>query len=384
MTTKVPTYFAAFDVVIATDLDTTAFNLINIATRINYKPFYAAGTYGMYGFIFSDLIQHNYVIERDVGNVPTVPKQETSTRSIIDVKTRQEGPKTIESVTKSESYSTWFLASDLGTLPEEFSKSKRRLRSVSPALSCLRALWEFMQAKDRRLPSNRDDLKVFTQMATQKHKALNLPPETLSSEFLRSFLQNLGCEIAPVTAILGGQLAQDVINVLGGKQQPIQNFVIFDGNTMEASMYPLHPEGALGTTQLQMPEPAPLPNNPTNLVLQPGMNNVMDMSGMQGMDTMGGMGSVMNDPLAGGLANPYASTTHMLGGDLSMGLQMPINPNGSQAMELVPDPVAGQASGVAGQQQQQLSKGETSAADNVPPTSTEDKPTAAAPAADGS
>lgn len=58
--------------------------------------------------------------------------------------------------------------------------------------------------------------RQFTVLATQKHKALGLPDETLRSEVLRQFLGNLGSEIAPVTAVLGGQITQDVINVLGG------------------------------------------------------------------------------------------------------------------------------------------------------------------------
>lgn len=245
---KSPAYFANFDIVVATDLDSDSFNLINTATRINNKPFYAAGTHGMYGFIFSDLIEHDYVIRRDAGNVATAPNtQESRTRSITAVTTTKEGPKVIESVSKRELYSTWFLASDVATLPAEYISSKRRLRAVSPTLSCLRALWEFTTLQGGRLPSNREDLKLFTQLATQKHKVLNLPSETLRPEFLRSFLQNLGSEIAPVTAILGGQLAQDVINVLGQTQQPIQNTVVFDGTTMEAQMYALHPPGeALG------------------------------------------------------------------------------------------------------------------------------------------
>ncbi|KAF9761809.1 hypothetical protein IL306_003712 [Fusarium sp. DS 682] len=248
--TKGPSYFAAYDIVIATDLDPESFNIINTATRLNCKAFYAAGCHGFYGFIFSDLIEHDYVIQRDLGNVPTSTGPETRTRTIVDVQTRKEGPKTIESVTKRELYSTWFLASDLAGLPTEYTQSKRRLKSVTPALSCLRALWEFMQIQNGRVPSNRDDLKLFTQIATQKHKALGLPSETLRPEFLRSFLQNLVSEISPVAAILGGQLAQDVINVLGQTQQPIQNMVVFDGTTMEALMYPLHPEGSLGASQL--------------------------------------------------------------------------------------------------------------------------------------
>ncbi|VUC29030.1 unnamed protein product [Clonostachys rosea] len=308
---KGPSYFAGFDVVIATDLDSDSFNLINTATRLNGRKFYGASTHGMYGFLFSDLIEHDYVIEREVGNIATQPRQETRTRSIIDVKTRREGAKNLESVTKRELFSTWFLASDMAGLPEEYTKSKRRLKSVTPALSCLRALWEFMQAKGGQVPSNREDLKMFTQIATQKHKALGLPSETLSSEFLRTFLQNLGSEIAPVSAILGGQLAQDVINVLGQKEQPIQNMIILDGNTMESLMYPLHPEGALGTLQLSLASNEPLiPNGGA------GGDVLMGVPGMDGIPF---------DPAAMA-ALPIPDGFPMGGAMITPGISMPIIP----------------------------------------------------------
>ncbi|KAM3460099.1 hypothetical protein NHJ6243_006241 [Beauveria neobassiana] len=287
---KGPSYFAGFDIVIATDLDPDSFNLINTATRINGKAFYAAGTHGMYGFLFSDLIEHEYVIERDAGNVATlVPQQETRTRSIINVQTHQEGGKTVEAVTKRELYSTWFLASELATLPAEYTSSKRRLRAVTPALSCLRALWEFIQTSPpgaaQPLPATRDDLRRFTQLATQKHKALRLPPETLRPEFLRAFLQNLGAEVAPVAAVLGGQLAQDVVNVLGQKQQPMQNTVIFDGHAMEALVYALHPEGVLGAHQLSAGGTADLNGNSAA-----AMSGFLDVGLPMGMPSGAGAG----------------------------------------------------------------------------------------------
>lgn len=239
-------FYQGFDIVIATDLQPETLNIINTATRVNHKPFYAAGVHGFYGFIFSDLIQHEYVVEREKSNRETLLQNETQTRSVVDVKTKKENGKTIELVRKRELYSTWYLASDAASLPAEYLNSRRRLKAVTPILSCFRALWDFMGLQDGRLPSTTEDLKMFTVLATQKHKALGLPDETLRSETLRKFLQNLGSEIAPVTAVLGGQLAQDVINVLGARQQPIQNMVVFDGDMMEAPMYPLHPDGDLG------------------------------------------------------------------------------------------------------------------------------------------
>jgi ubiquitin-like 1-activating enzyme E1 A len=249
---KGPDYFGVFDIVIATDLQPDSLNIINTATRINHRPFYAAGVHGFYGFIFSDLIQHDYVVEREKSNRATAIGPETRTRSVVDVKDKRENGKNFEMVTKRELYSTWFLASDAANLPNEFLKSRRRLKAVTPILSCFRALWEFTQLLDGHLPSTTEDLKMFTVLATQKHKALGLPDDTLRSEVLRKFLQNLGSEIAPVTAVLGGQLAQDVINVLGARQQPIQNLVIFDGDSMEAPMYALHPEGGLGEELLPL------------------------------------------------------------------------------------------------------------------------------------
>lgn len=242
---KGPSFFAPFDIVIATDLDPNTLNVINTATRLNKRAFYAAGSHGLFGFIFADLIEHDYVIERARSNMPTAVGPETHTRSVVAVSPKQDDDK-VELVTKRELYSTWFLASDAAGLPREITGSARRKRAVTPALSCLRALWSFVQDTGRPPSHSREDLTRFTMLVNEKHKALGLPSETLRSELLRSFMQSIGTEVAPVTAVLGGQLAQDVINVLGRAQQPIQNMVVFDGNTMEATVYPLHPEGDLG------------------------------------------------------------------------------------------------------------------------------------------
>ncbi|KAI1144172.1 hypothetical protein F5Y05DRAFT_363878 [Hypoxylon sp. FL0543] len=275
--TKGASFFGNFDIVIATDLSPTLLAFINTATRLHNRQFYASGTYGFYGYIFCDLIEHDYVVQRDKSNVPTAIGPETRTRSVIKVETQKEGGKTIEKVQKRELYSTWDLASETSLLPPEYIKSKRRLKAVSPALSCLRALWAFQQTHNDNFPgNNKEDLGTFTRSATHNHQILSLPAETLKSEFLRSFLQNIGSEIAPVTAILGGQLAQDVINVRGQRQQPIQNMVVFDGDKMEAEMYPLHPEGNLGRAQLELSANPMLPLGQVD----PSQMLPMDQTGM--------------------------------------------------------------------------------------------------------
>lgn len=230
-----------FNMVIASDLDLAPLSNINAACRFVNVPFYAAGSHGVYGFIFADLITHDYVIERERSNLPTELKAETVTRSIVATSTKEENGRQVEMVTKREIYSPINLANTSPLQPEHLSSRRRKLQ-IPPLLTCLRALWEFQGLSGQSIPSHSHaDLELFTKLATEKHKELQLPSETLRSEFLRSFLQNVGSEIAPVTAFLGGQLAQDVINVLGQREQPIQNFLLFDSEDSKGPVYALHP-----------------------------------------------------------------------------------------------------------------------------------------------
>jgi ubiquitin-like 1-activating enzyme E1 A len=239
---KYPEYFSSFDITIATSLDIDTLTTINAACRFNGRKFYAADTHGMYGYVFADLILHEFVVERQMGNKATeVGKAETPTRTILSTSSKRENGKSIEMVRKSESFSPLLLA-NTSPLPADISNNRRRRMQVTPLLSCFRALFDFQKLCSGRLPSHgRADLELFTRLATEKHRELLLPPETLRSDFLRSFLQNLGSEISPVTAFLGGSLAQDVINVLGQREQPLQNMLLFDGEELKSPIYSMHP-----------------------------------------------------------------------------------------------------------------------------------------------
>ncbi|PLB36004.1 E1 ubiquitin-activating protein AOS1 [Aspergillus candidus] len=237
---KQPEFFSQFDVIIATELDFTTYTTINAACRIAQRPFYAAGLHGFYGFIFADLISHDFVIERAKSNVVSATR-ETPTRSIVNVTTKKENDKVIEMVTKRETYSPLLLA-NTSPLPEDFTRLPRRRRQVTPLLTCLRALWEFQKLSGGALPTfNAQDLETFTKLARDAHHELQLDIATLDSAFLRTFLQNLGSELSPVATFIGGKLAQDVINVLSAREQPIQNLLLFDGDKTVSPIYPLHP-----------------------------------------------------------------------------------------------------------------------------------------------
>ena len=243
---------------------------INAACRLAARPFYAAGSFGMFGFIFADLISHTFVISRVQSNVPTQRGPETPTRTVLGSTTSRSSDGTVtELVTKREDYTPLLLA-NTSPLPPHQTASRRRKFAVSPILSCLRALWDYQSLTNKLYPSDsHEDIELFITLATNKHRELELPTETLRADIIRTFMQNLGAELSPVCAFLGGQLAQDVINVLSAKEQPIQNMLIFDAEESKGPIYALRTEmppvlssdppmgnGFTVSDQVAMPPPA--------------------------------------------------------------------------------------------------------------------------------
>ncbi|KAF2868312.1 hypothetical protein BDV95DRAFT_630539 [Massariosphaeria phaeospora] len=234
-------FYAAYDVIIATDLDFLTLSALDSGARLAQRPFYAGASHGFYGYIFADLGSHEFVVEREQSNRATRVGPETTTRSIIGTTTKKENGKIIEMVTKRELYTPMLLVNTC-PLPPDMQKNVRKLRKVHPLLTCIRALWEYQREGHGVFPSqSHESLEKFTAILNEKHKEHQLPTHILDAGFLRNFLQNLGSELAPVTAFLGGQLAQDVINVLGKREQPIQNLMLFDGEENVGPIYALHP-----------------------------------------------------------------------------------------------------------------------------------------------
>ena len=235
-----PAFLAPFDIVIATDLPWQAITTLNAATQLAQCKFYAAGMYGSCGYIFADLLSHNFVLEREKPNARTRIGLETPSRSIVDVQTKRgENGKILEMVTKTERYCHIMLA-NTSTLPDSILRDDRKKKKVTPLLACLRALWELEGTANWDSESDAG-VEAFQRLAREKQAELQLPAAALTEDIMDSFLSDIGETTPSVSAFLGGLAAQDVINVLGQKQQPIQNFLVFDAQGMTAPIYAMHP-----------------------------------------------------------------------------------------------------------------------------------------------
>ena len=278
-------YYAPFDIVIACDLDILSLSMINTVARFANRPFYAAGIHGFYVYIFADLVLHEFVVEREKSNRDTVAGPESMTRSVVSVTTKKESKggtaeKTMEIVKKQELYCPFILA-NTSPLPVDVMASRRKLKTVPALLPCLRALFDFQRTYGHYpVTSNQQHLTAFSTLVNDKVRELQLPPETMRG-FMKSFVPNIGTEIVPTAAFVGGRLSEDVINVLGKREQPIQNFALFDGESLEGRIYSLY-------------SPPPEATMPMGMDMGMGMGGTIDgMNGGLGMDMGMGMGMEM-------------------------------------------------------------------------------------------
>ncbi|KAK9487635.1 hypothetical protein V1527DRAFT_460110 [Lipomyces starkeyi] len=233
---KTAEYYAKFDIIVATELEVNDLISINDMCRKNSKPFYAGASIGLYGYIFADLIKHTFSIEREKSNISIKHGPESATRSIIDVIVKKEGPKLKEIVTKQETYKP--LSASLQS--DNLSKLRpRSLMKISPVLPAIKAMWNFHKDTGSQKPTTETDLAKFHHLVIGACRDFGLPVGIVSTGFTASFARNIGTELSPIAAILGGVLAQDILNYLGQREQPIQNWVIFDGDSSAAPIYSL-------------------------------------------------------------------------------------------------------------------------------------------------
>ncbi|SCV74739.1 BQ2448_7768 [Microbotryum intermedium] len=202
---------------------------VNASTRRLGKKLYAASSVGIDGWIFADLLHHEFVVDviksLALGETTTVPTKRTLSYTPFD-SIFSHSWKQIRS---------------------------RELRKTQPNLWGMLALLEHQ----RTHPGEAITLQALTLTSQELLPRLGVktelvPPAILScvrlappsffrdprltrnSVFFASNSQiasTSAFEFLPSAAILGGIAGQDVLNVLGGKEEPVRNLMVFDGQS---------------------------------------------------------------------------------------------------------------------------------------------------------
>lgn len=223
-------YFKSFDLVLATELDKQELLRVNDITRSLNIPLYVAGLHGLFGYILADLIKHESVKTFDRGNQArsegtAINGVKTITRAeLVEKESKERVTITDAYVPLKEIFSSTKLTAQL---------NKRQLRRLSSALPLILSLFEISRPE----PETPVDILLLKQVLRQICERYQLPESTVSEEYLREFANQAYTEFAPSAAILGGILAQDVIQYFGQKDSPINNCLIFDSIRAEVPIF---------------------------------------------------------------------------------------------------------------------------------------------------
>ena len=206
---KDDSFFSSFEVIVICGYGYEELIRINKACRQANRPFYAAGIPGLSGYIFTDLIEHDYTTEKE--------------------ETLVSGEKVKKNVPHKEQYLSLeeVLKHNYGeTLRPKLKKKVSKLLPLSVALLK-------HQSKHGNAPDENDH--KFGEEVELVCTQLGLA--TVSEDEINTYSTGADCELSPIAAVVGGVLSQDVLNVLSGREFPIQNFFIYDGNTGDGPIY---------------------------------------------------------------------------------------------------------------------------------------------------
>lgn len=171
--------------------------------------------------------------EQEQSNIQYKVGPENATRTIESVTSRKEGSGYIDTVIKSETYKpiAEALKSTSCTSNSTRKLTARRALKVSPLLPALLAVWSLQ--KD----SVELEAAKVQEKAEEFARQLGLPAGIIDKDTVSSFAAHFGVEVSPVAAVLGGIIGQEVLNYISKKQQPLQNLLIFNGDTTTGPIY---------------------------------------------------------------------------------------------------------------------------------------------------
>ncbi|CAF1079639.1 unnamed protein product, partial [Brachionus calyciflorus] len=187
--------------------------------------------FGLYGFMFVDFNNYQFIVEAAKISEDNFDKQKVPTGNACTPAQKKEEKLALEERNISFKSFESFL-NDYPNLIQNLSANKlKRLSKTYLVFLLFRAFNE----KNKRAfsESSQEDRESLLNLKKELFESLKLDHEILSDSYLSD--KTFG-EFSPVNAILGGVIAQEVIKAISKKNEPTENFFIFDGNVMSGEV----------------------------------------------------------------------------------------------------------------------------------------------------
>lgn len=209
-------FFTNFHVVVATDCSLDQLLRINkICHKANVK-FFCADVFGFYGYMFADLQTHEYSDEKVIVKNAAKPsgnkKLKLEDLEMINVTTKEtiQYPSLSESLIVNKSVT---------------ERSAKELANLA-SFFLLKVLLKFRTEVGRNPQgaTRADDLGLLKKLRDSELAGFDLSVDKVPDEYLDTVFS----QVSPVCAIVGGELAQEVIKAVSQKGAPHNNFFFFN------------------------------------------------------------------------------------------------------------------------------------------------------------
>ncbi|XP_074075283.1 SUMO-activating enzyme subunit 1 [Macrotis lagotis] len=216
---KPETFFTQFDAVCLTSCSRDVLVKIDQICYKNSIKFFTGDVFGYHGYMFANLGEHEFVEEKT-----KVPKGSPG---------MEDGPDTKKA--KLEATETTMVKKKVVFCPLKEAlevdwssdKAKAALKRTTCDYFLLQVLLKFRtdKGRDPQSGSYGEDSELLLQIRNDLLESLGVNPDLLPDDFVSYCFS----EMAPVCAVVGGVLGQEVVKALSQRDPPHNNFFFFDG-----------------------------------------------------------------------------------------------------------------------------------------------------------
>lgn len=207
-------FYGKFDVVCVTGLKQEQLERINNICRDKNTKFLCGDVFGLFGYMFADLIDHEYSEEIVQHKAPKRGNDDSkkSSQETVSITVKR---RAIYVPLQNALSADW-------TKPE----LKARLRRGDPSYFALKVLLRFLDEYNRRPDPTirKKDQSILLLMRDELVKELSLPKGFLGDGL---FMDVFG-HVSGAAAVVGGVIAQEVVKAVSQREPPHNNMYFFN------------------------------------------------------------------------------------------------------------------------------------------------------------